>query len=266
MIALLDAEASELMRDPSSEPDESQQEGEAYGEYLLALTRAVLRFEDARSLRGMALLGIATSTRARQFVAAQGTAGLPHLDAAWGIGAGMHGAVAQTWALMIGTYADRLTREDVIGVRRRVFTALNVRPLAFAWAAQLAPLPEAVSLLDVLAASGENETVRTRATRAAAVLRPQRDALPRRSTLGALDQWLDAFCVAPAGLRLGACQSLDNLLNDAISHVDAGRAEAAGNTLRALATRAEQAVAEGASTESEGRLLAENARYLAERS
>jgi hypothetical protein len=266
VIALLEAEAVKVAEDPSSAVDESSTENEAYGEYLLALARAVLRFEDVRSLRGMALLGITTSKRAMQFVASQGAASLPHLDDAWALGAGMQGAVAQTWALMLGSYADRFTRDELVAVRRRIFGVLSTRPLAFAWAAQLAPIPEAVSLLDVLAESDANDIVRGRATAAAAVVRSKRDALSRRAILGTLDLWLDAFCVAPQGARLGACQSLDNLLADATKHVDGGGTEAAANTLRAFADRADEAFAEGALSEAERRLLAETARYLAERS
>jgi hypothetical protein len=264
MIALLESEALEVIQNPSSEPSEDGSEGEGYGEYLGFLADGVLRFNDPRSLRGMALIGL-TSKVARQFVASQGSASLPYLDEAWATETGTDVAVARTWALMLGTYSNRFTHDELVAIRRRIFGGLSARPLAFAWAAQTAPLPEAVSVLDAVATTGEGEILRSRAAHTAAELRPKRDALSPKAVLSTLDMWLDAFCVAPQGARNGACQSLDNLLANATKHVEAGRNQPAANVLRAFADRADQALAQGAFTASESRLLAENARYLAGR-
>ncbi|MGH7673631.1 MAG: hypothetical protein ACREMV_00035 [Gemmatimonadales bacterium] len=75
VIALLEREALQ--------PNAALGQGEGYGEYQLALVRAVRRLKDPTSLRGVALLGVGTSRRSAEFVASHGAAGLPYLDEAW---------------------------------------------------------------------------------------------------------------------------------------------------------------------------------------
>ncbi len=236
-----------------------------YGEYEIHLVELTLRFEDPASLRGMALLGIQTSRAAKEFVAQQGAASLPYLDEAWRRDRHSRMSVITTWALLLGKYMGILTREQRLDVKQRLFQAADSESLGFAWAAETAPLPEAVPLVELIAATTQFDIVRRRAQQVSTSLRPRRDGLPPGALLERLTDWLDAICRGAEGARHGACESLGNLLADARTQVAAGRLPAAKNVVSTFADRADTAFHEGALSDAEHRLFAENARYLVER-
>ena len=58
---------------------------EEYDEYVIALSRTVVRMKDVRAVRAITLSGLATSRAAQQFVADQGATSLPLLDSAFAL-------------------------------------------------------------------------------------------------------------------------------------------------------------------------------------
>jgi hypothetical protein len=271
LIALLEKEAEGEAREEerknaaATKASDEEGEGEGYGEYLLTLAHGVVRLNDRRALHGVALGVLSTSRRAEDFVAAGGGTSLPYLDETWRRRPSMRGGVAETWAIMLGKYTDRLTPAEQRLVRARIFGVLAQDPLSFAWAAHIAQLPELLPVLQMLAASGSEEFAPDRAASVVRELTPARARLSPAALLQSLDEWLQALCLDRRGARAGACESLTKSLTDARGYVNGNLAKPAVTALTAFATRADAARAEGAISEGERRLLAGNARYVVSR-
>ena len=77
---------------------------------------------------------------------------------------------------------------------------------------------------------------------------------------------LRLLCAAPSsGPRRGACESLQNQLDDALAQLRAGRGTAAVNVLNAVADRADTALRDGAITDDEHALIAGGVRQVVAR-
>ncbi|NIR44407.1 MAG: hypothetical protein GWN99_00600 [Gemmatimonadetes bacterium] len=260
------SEAIALLEREATQP-RPQVEGEGYGEYLLSLIKFVLSFEDPASLRGMALLGIETSRRVQEFVASHGSESLPYLDEAWQKGRrNLRHAVMDTWAVMLSSHPDRLSRDERLEIMHRLLDAASEHPLAFAWAADIADLVVAMPVLERIAANEQFEIVSRRAQRVLTELQPRRRAQTRQAIGVELSDWLAAICRdTRSGPRQETCESVDGHLARARRLVKAGDGHAAARALRTFADRVSSAREAGVLTDFEAALLTGNATYLAER-
>ncbi|MGH7673632.1 MAG: FIMAH domain-containing protein [Gemmatimonadales bacterium] len=163
---------------------------------------------------------------------------------------------------MIGPYASLLSHAERVQVLSRLLRAPADQPLAFTSASLIAGLAEAVPLLEVIAAAPPYDY---EARAALTHLGPMRQALAPGNVLARVADWLAALCLEGTGARLGACQSLNNLLADARKHIDAGRTQSARDALEAFASRADTAHEHGALSDAEHLLLASNARHIVSR-
>lgn len=253
LIDLLDREATQ----PAAEGGPNAA-GEAYGEYLVDLVRLVTALNDQRALRGLTLVGIETSRAVQRWVAAQGAAALPHLFAAWDAVPGGRAAIAETWAIMLQTG----TAGSGDPIRARLISG---NPMYLVFASVRAPLPEAVPMLQQLAATSPRDGVRAEALAGAAVLAPQRDARSPIAILQEVDRWLAAVCVGASGNRNGACNSMRNRIDNAVNHLEHGQLNPAKSVLNSLADKADQSLGQGSISELERQLVAGNARYIISR-
>ncbi len=254
IIHLLEREA--LHREPTGAG------GEGHGEYEISLVELALQLHDPRTLRGMALLGIQTSRAAQTFVASQGSAALPYLAAAWTSDTNARSAVVSTWAMMLGTFAQALTPSDQADVRARIFAADS---LDLAFAAEEAPLPEAVPMLAAMSQATASPMLKQELAGALRTLRPLRDRLTASDLIARVQAWRTAFCNGAAGRRAAACEALGARLTVAASDVLAGRTLSARSVLSGIADASDAAFREGALTSLERTFVSENARYLAAR-
>lgn len=246
VIALLEYEALN--------PDEAAiAGGEGYGEYTAELVRVVLGLDDPRALRGIALIGIGTGLAAKEFVASHGAASIPYLDEAWELSALKQDAVAQTWALMLGQFPDRLSRTERIQVLGRLIAAAERNTRAFSIAARRSGLPELVAALNEIAENNPDPRRRAFAAYDAQPLLPVRDALAPAELHARMFDLLDAVCLDAAGDKLQTCTTLQGYL-------DAGYSD--GNALDTLAQQAELAEQQGILKPYEEALFAGNAQYL----
>jgi len=254
-IALLEREATN--------PDPGPREGEGYGEYLIAVMSGVVRLQDPRSLRGLALLGIQMSRGAQEYVASQGAPSLPFLDEAWA--RSQSDAVATTWAYMLGRYATALSRPERLQVIARLVAVLPDNSRAFTWAAVMGPLPEAVPLVEMVATGDARPETRQAGIRALASLRPVRDRLSSREVLQRVSDWLDAFCWSATGARGDACKMLSVSLTNATSQVESRGLTGTRLALEDLVRQARTARAAGGLRDIEEHFIVGNAEYLSTR-
>ena len=133
------------------------------------------------------------------------------------------------------------------------------------FAAEDAPLPELVPILTAMLQATASQTLHDELAQAVTTLIPERDALTPADLAALMAAWVEALCQAPQGTRLGACESLSNLVADVAAQIAGGRTVSAKEVLDAFAGRADAGYLEGALTDGERRLLADNARYLAGR-
>jgi hypothetical protein len=270
LIALLEREAVS--------PDaESTGEGEGYGEYLLALVRAVRRLNEPHSLRGMALYGIRIGRAYQDFVASFGAAALAPLDEAWQRASDDRTAIFLTWGRMLGPFGDRLSPNDRLEVETRLSSALVgdgdtlagealgiwwLKTWGFAWAADAGSLWEVLPVLERIAGDTLYADASDDLWNITARLRPLRDAATSSMLASRLAGWTAALCRSPSGPRRGACESLGLLLNVAEDHLRAGRTIPAANAIDAYLGRANSAYRSGAVSRLEHALIAGQARYL----
>src|SRR5206468_3544827 len=133
LISLLEREATGQVayNEVTADGDES------WSEYIGDLSFAVLRLNDPRSLRGLALLGIETGRDAQEYVASLGAAALPALDEAWQLKATVRPDVIITWgSLLAVTGTNALSASDRTVVLSHVGTALSDYGVAVATAAR----------------------------------------------------------------------------------------------------------------------------------
>jgi hypothetical protein len=237
--------------------------GESYGEYEIDLVGVALRLKDPASLRGMALLGIQTGSDAKRFVASYGATSLPFLEEAWQRSAYGRNDVLITLGMMLGQYPDKLTDDAAATARSMILRGWTENQQdGVVWAALRGPLPDLAPLVDDLAASKPDDGFLVRA-------RPRLDSMRDRTATPDLARelggWLAAICAQANDARVGACESLQNLLTDARKQITAGRTTPAVNTLRAFVKRANQARIAGVLTDAEHRLLVGNGAYLIDR-
>jgi hypothetical protein len=202
MIALLEREAT-------TPPPEASAEGEGFGEYVMAVSRAVVRLQDPASLRGLALLGIQTSAKAGDFVASFGTQSLPYLDEAWSREGQDRAPIVRTWARMLGEFGGTLSDADRTQVLNRIIQSASAgEEMAFVLAAEKVPLPASLPIIEILVAEGRNEVVRSAATDVAGGLVPIRDALTPLQVQADLEEWLRATCLGATEGRASVCEAL----------------------------------------------------------
>jgi hypothetical protein len=124
---------------------------EEYDEYVIALSRTVVRMKDVRAVRAITLSGLANSRAAQQFVADQGATSLPLLDSAFALDPEGSGAVVSTWARSLAGTPSRLTAAESVFVYGRILQARFAKPIAFLSAVRIAGLSELLPIVDSLA-------------------------------------------------------------------------------------------------------------------
>lgn len=259
VIPLLEREAT------NPDPDASGP-GEGYGQYEIKLMRGVLRLQDPRSLRALALNGIEMSREAKEFVASFGSRALPHLRDSWDLTEANRYAVVQTWGLMLSRHRDRLTDRDAARVLANLLDAAPDEPLAVARVANQIPLTTVLPFLTEYADTVQNSLARRRASEVASRLRDRRRDMRLEDIATAVRGMLDALCLDPEpGPKRGACRSLENRLSTARRHIKGGRSKPARNVLESYVREVEQAHRKSAFTDAERTLLVGNAEALIER-
>jgi hypothetical protein len=259
LVALLEREATS----PRPSRDDDGEDGEL-GPYLTQLARAVVRLNEPSSARGLALLGIATSADAQQFVASRGDAAVTLLDEAERADTNNRGPVAETRGRMLGDYPTLLSPSSRLTVRAALLRLAPVDPLAFAHAAEFGRLVEAVPLLALLASSSTDEFDRSTLAGIVEELTVLRTKTTPESILDGLTESIAALCDGAQGSRLGACQSMTKTATNALDDLRAGR-PAVQDLVHALATVADNAQRRGAITPLEGAMVSGTAIYLATR-
>jgi hypothetical protein len=239
---------------------------ETYGEYVIDLTSAVLRFQDPSSLRGMARLGIETSPDAVQFVVSYGARSLPYLDEAWAYSESSQPSVIATWGAMLaarGTSAlGPVDRERLLG---KLLRAADNQPLAVARAASDASLVSFIPVLELIALrAGDDEIVRARALAAVATLKASRGRTSALTLVIQAQEWLETFCAqeGTSGQRRATCESLTNQLGVARGDLERGAIQPARNVLEDIARKAESAGTSGALSLYESRIISVGARFI----
>lgn len=211
------------------------------------------------------MLGMKTGRGAKEFVAKHGASALPYLDEAWARDSFGRVDVVVTWGYMLGPYGRRLSPDDSLALMARLLRAARAEPLAFAWAADVAVVLEAVPLLDSITATNGSQIVRRRAANVSAKLRRGRDALEPVQLLDRLNHWLPVLCGNAAGPKRTACDSLTGLSNTARSHLRAKRTRDGKDAIDTLIRAAEAASTQGSLDETEGALLIGTAQYVSGR-
>lgn len=240
--------------------------GDGYGEYLIHLVQAVLRINDPRSLRGMALLGIQTGRGPAEFVAQRGAEAIPYLDEAWVRDTLGRFSVVRTWGRMLGPYGHVLGRSDSIAVMVRLLRAAREQPQGFTRAAEIAQLVETLPLVERIAGAPGHDIVRRRAEQVATQLRALRDSLPAPDLARRLAIWVVAVCDASRSAGGGACGKLRTLSGDAANMIRTVGVRGADAALQALAEEGDRAFREGILDAAARELIVATAEYLKTRS
>lgn len=250
LIALLKREATAPLK-PETENAEN------YHEYIFGLVDAVIRLDDARGLRGVALLGIETSRAAQEFVVRQGPAALAALDEAWTKPAVRPDVIA-TWGLLLASAPPWLSSDARYRILQRIAAAATEEPIAIASVERddgvvalmpfLAPPPE----------DADDPIVVGAMDKGLAALRNRMSALPVTSLLSELAVGTRLFCAgATTGNRSAACTTIQSLIATTTRHISAGEFAPAHSTLQGLVARAEQAGNAGALSATEVRFIRE---------
>lgn len=230
LVALLDREVATPLS-PASED-----EAEVYHEYITELVGSIIRLDDSRGLRSVALLGIQTSRAAQDFVVRQGPAALPLLDEAW-TRPNAKPDVIETWGLLLGSAPTWLSADARFQLLQRIAGAVGDLPVAVAFVARDQAIVSLMPLLVPSAADADDPVVAAMMTNALAVLRQRISALSATALLSELDVGSRLFCEGAADDRLGACTSIQSLIATATRQIIADIPGARG-TLAALQTRA----------------------------
>ncbi|PYP93972.1 MAG: hypothetical protein DMD34_10225, partial [Gemmatimonadetes bacterium] len=123
-------------------------------EYIIDLTRTVVRFHDPTSVRGLSLIGIQTSRAAQEFVAGLGSQSLAALDEAWTTKRSARPSVLVTLGRMVAQQQmNGLSESDRQGVLKRIWAGVDSFPIALATAARAASFFVLVPVLRHIASS-----------------------------------------------------------------------------------------------------------------
>lgn len=201
------ARLSTTPKDSADAPDEQEQ----YPEYVISLTRAVVRLKNPTSVRALALGGLGTSRDAQRFVASQGTAGLGVLDTAFAASDAVAPAVVNTWGYTLADDPSRLPFDDSVHVYARILLSAQYYPVAFTYAARHARLFELIPELDSIAAQATADTkpaLAGAARSASRVLDSAFAAAQPRDWLARLRLRTGVQCIDEALLGPAACTQL----------------------------------------------------------
>ena len=258
LVSLLEREATAQVAYP-----DTTARYETYGEYIIDLTRTVLRFHDPASVRGLSLLGIQTSRAAQEFVAGLGSQSLAALDEAWTTKRSARPSVLVTLGRMVAQQqTNGLSESDRQEVLKRIWAGVDSFPIALATTARAASLFILVPVLRQISSSNSDPSVGAGVGRALVELQPRLNAAPPATVLSGLDDWLRALCLGAQSPRSNACTSLSGSLTSARGQITANQPGPARDTLMAFAARVDTGFQQGVWTDGEHRLLAANARYL----
>ena len=256
MVQLLEREATGQV----SYGETTGADDETYSEYVIDLTRGVLRLQDASAVRGIAFLGIETSRAAQEFIAARGAAAIPVLDEVWTSKERARPAIITTWGYTLASTANSLAPEDRAALLGRIIQSVAAYPIPAARAARTASLITLLIPLRQISDTATDPAVRSRLIAAAAELEPRMAAASATDVLAQLADVITGICQRATGARHGTCTSIQSLLTDAQRHIAAGRTNAAHSVLSALQQRAQAALSDGTLTALEETVIAENAR------
>lgn len=258
LIRLLESEAL----DPDRGPPPGQ--GEAYGEYVSDLSVLVVKLQDPRAIRALALLGIQVSRDAEEFLAAQGTAALPALNESWKRGEFSRNPVMDTWGLLIARApGNGLTADDVSGILRRMLAGADSARIGFSGAAaDTAGLVSAVPIMERFLQDDPSDELQRRWI---AHLDTLRDSMSPVQLLARLRLWTEGICQEAADARYEACVSMRSPLLAAGKRFAFGLPDAALKSLAAVAEQVKAAREQNVFSVDEGLLISRNIRYIADR-
>jgi len=234
--------------------------GEGYGEYLIQLVETVLRYNDARSLRGMALLGNQTSRKAQEFVASFGPEALPALEEAWRVGGEPRRAALETYGYMLAAPRSGARRT----VLRLLIPAADSLPVELGDEALAAGLVASLPLLERALEAAPPGLERSELERATDVLRFRRDTTSAAAIAGELLDWIQGFCYGSAGPRRSTCLETVAPLVEIRGRADRRLDRSGKALLAALASRVEEVGRRGVWEPREALLVAGTARYLSQ--
>ena len=240
-------------------PDEGES-GEGYGEYVIHLVETVLRYKDARSLRGMALLGSQTSREAEEFVASYGSAALPALDEAWRVGGEARQTAVETYGYMLAAPRSGARRT----VLRLLIPAADSLPVELGDVALAAGLVASLPLLERALEAAPPGLERSELERATDVLRFRRDTTSAAAIAAELLDWIQGFCYGSAGPRRSTCLETVAPLVEIRGRADRRLDRSGKALLAALASRVEEVGRRGVWEPREALLVAGTARYLSQ--
>ncbi len=233
---------------------------ETYSEYVIDLTRGVLRLQDVSAVRGIAFLGIETSRAAQEFIAGRGAAAIPVLDEVWTSKERARPAIITTWGYTLASTTNGLAPEDRAALLGRIIQAVAAYPIPAARAVRTASLFTLLIPLRQISDTATDPAVKTRLIAAAAELAPRMAAASATDVLAQLAAVIAGLCRGASGAHQGTCASIQSLVTDAQRHIAAGRTNAAHSVLSALQQRAQAALSDGTLTALEETLVVENAR------
>jgi hypothetical protein len=247
LITQLDSVGVNRMNRLSALPAEAQAgDREDYGEYVLTLSRAVLRLNDVRAVRAVAMAGLGTSRESQRFVAAQGAASLPILDTAFALSADASGAVVTTWAYMLAASPAKLGSADSVFVYGRIQVARWSHTIPFLYAARIAQLFELKPIVDSLTRDS-SAAVAGAAQLASRDLAQKAAAAPASAWATRLRLYAGFVCAGTLDTPRAACPDLlaaANAVADAV-RTPAGRPRLAALLLRVAADAGQLATAQG---------------------
>ena len=187
---------------------EAAEDQEAYPEYVISLSRAVVRLKDPRSVRALTLGGLVTSRDVQRFVAAQGPAALGALDTAFAASDASAPAVVRTWGYTLAS--GRLSFVDSVYVYARIVMSAQLYPVSFAYAARHAKLFELIPELESIAArAADSQPVAAAVARATSrQLTPVRESASAADWLARLRLRTGVACMDGSKLGPEVCRSL----------------------------------------------------------
>jgi len=248
-----------LLEREALRPDD-REGGEGYGEYLIQLVETVLRYNDARSLRGMVLLGNQTSRKAQEFVASFGSEALPALEEAWRIGGEPRRAALETFGYMLAAPRSGARRP----VLRLLIQTADSLPVELGDVALAAGLVASLPLLERALEAAPPGLERSELERATDVLRFRRDTTSAAAIAAELLDWIQGFCYGSAGPKRLTCLEAVAPLVEIRGRADRRLDRSGKALLAALANRVEEVGRRRAWEPREALLVAGTARYLSQ--
>jgi hypothetical protein len=237
LVALLDREVATPLS-PATDDD-----AEVYHEYLVELVDSVIRLDDPRGLRSVALLGIQTSRDAQNFVIKQGLAALPALDEAWTM-PNAKSQVIDTWGLLLASSPAWLSADARYQLLKRIAGAVADQPVAVGFVGREQGFVSLMPFLVPPDAFSDDPIVVELMGKALAAVRQQISALSATALMSELDVGSRIFCEGAVNDRLGACTAIQSLIANATNQIIADKPGAHG-TLGALQIRAQDALSAG---------------------